>query len=70
MTSCDDCVHFKCYRGSRDRYGIQQEPDVYDCTGNATEDELDRFFTNCEEWEEDSEGCQAFELSARWWGDE
>lgn len=67
MTSCKDCIYFKFYRGTRDRWGIQQEPDDYECAGQSTEEELDRFFSDGEEWSEDAEGCQAFKLNERLW---
>lgn len=62
MTSCQDCRYLKCYRGTCDRYGVPQEPDYYECEGECTEDELDRFFYGCEEWQDDEDGCQGFEL--------
>lgn len=68
MSSCNDCKFFKVYRGSRDRWGIQQEPDDYECTGNPTEAELDKYFCDGHEWSID--GCSSYEPNERWWDDE
>ena len=54
---CDDCLCFKEYRGSRDRWGLQLEPDDYECEGNATELDLDRYFSECLDG---AENCQGF----------
>ena len=60
--NCSDCKFFKKYRGTRDRYGLQQEPDDYDCTSSrATEEDLDKYFCDAEEWNEGQEGCRGFE---------
>lgn len=47
--TCEDCVYLKFYRGHRDRYGIQTDPDDYECTGNATEADLDKYFADAED---------------------
>ena len=51
--TCRDCIRYKIYRGSRDRYGLQLEPDVADCTGRPTDDEYNEFFCNASERAED-----------------
>ena len=58
---CEDCKYFKVYTGTRDRYGLQQEPDDYECVGRATEEDLDRFFSNSESWNNSADGCSGFE---------
>jgi hypothetical protein len=57
--NCHDCRFLKVYRGSRDRYGLQMEPDDYECTSSrATEDNLDRYFCDAEDG---AEKCMGFE---------
>jgi len=58
--TCSDCIHFKLYTGTRDRYGIQQEPDDAECTGNVTENDLERYFCNAESWENKEDACGDF----------
>ena len=55
--TCEDCIYFKEYRGTRDRYGLQLEPDDYECVGNASERELDKYFTDAEDG---AENCTGF----------
>ena len=55
--TCEECRHFVHHRGHRDRYGLQTEPDDYDCTGNATEDDLDKYFCD---GEDGAENCMGF----------
>lgn len=62
---CQDCCHLKCYKGSTDWYGVPQEPDDYECTGNPSEEDLERYFCNDEEWHDDEDECSGFE----WKGD-
>ena len=54
---CDDCMFLKEYRGSRDRWGLQLEPDYYECVGNASEDDIDKYFV---EFEDGAENCKGF----------
>lgn len=57
--TCEGCKWFKVYRGTRDRYGLQQEPDDYDCTSSrATEDDLDKYLCD---GEDGAENCMGFE---------
>ena len=56
MTCCD-CMCFKLTRGSRDWYGLQLEPDDAECVGNASEEELDRYFCDAEDG---AEHCSGF----------
>lgn len=55
--TCEDCIYFKEYRGTRDGYGLQLEPDDYECVGNVTDRDLDRYFTNAED---NAENCTGF----------
>ena len=59
MCDCTECRHLKVYTGSRDRYGVPQEPDDYECDmlEELTEDELERHFCNGES------GCRCFEVN-------
>ena len=55
--TCEDCIYFKLTRGSRDRYGFQQEPDDAECVGNASEEEIDKYFCDAEDG---AEHCTGF----------
>ena len=55
--TCEDCLYFKIYRGSRDRYGLQLDPDDYECVGSASEREMDKYFINAED---NAENCTGF----------
>lgn len=60
--TCEDCKHFIEHKGSRDRYGLQQEPDDYDCrSSRATENDLDKYLCD---GEDGAENCMGFEK--RW----
>lgn len=58
--NCLECKYYKVYRGSRDWYGMQLEPDDSECMGNPTEKDLDKYYTDGEEWEVNEEGCSGF----------
>lgn len=60
--NCWDCINYKVYRGSRDRYGVPQEPDEYECTGEPREEDIDKYFCNAEDGAEE---CAAFEYRRR-----
>lgn len=62
MSNCHECKNLRCYRGGRDRYGVPQEPDEYECKviEELTEEEADRFFSNAESWESPEDGCSGF----------
>ena len=62
--TCEDCKFFRIYRGSRDRYGVPQEPDDAECVGNVTENDLEKFLCNAESWDKEEDGCSCF--SARY----
>lgn len=57
MCDCFECEHLIKYSGSRDRYGVPQEPDDYECARaeDLTEDEIEKHFCNGES------GCRCFE---------
>lgn len=55
--TCSDCLYLKCYRGRRDRYGIQTEPDDYECVGKASKEDRYKYFF---EAEDDAEHCEGF----------
>ena len=59
--TCEDCKFFKRYTGTRDRYGVPQEPDDYECVGNVTENDMERFFCNAESWDNKEDACGGFE---------
>ena len=63
MNSCFECKNLIKYSGSKDRYGVPQEPDDYECKAceNLTEEEFDKFFCEGEEWDEPENGCSGFE---------
>jgi len=61
MKNCSECKFLVCYSGSKDRYGIPQEPDDYECVAEPTEEEIDRFFCNGESWNDNEKGCSWFE---------
>ena len=58
--NCLECEYYKVYRGSRDWYGMQLEPDDSECMGNPTEEELDKYYSDGAEWEVNEEGCSGF----------
>lgn len=55
--TCEDCLYFKLTRGSRNWHGLQLEPDDAECVGNASERELDKYFTDAEDG---AENCTGF----------
>ena len=55
--TCMDCINFKVWKGSRDRWGLQLEPDDCECKAEPTEDEIERYFCNCED---SAENCGGF----------
>lgn len=58
--SCFECQMLVKYSGSKDRYGVPQEPDDYECKGEPTEEEIDKYFCDGQEWSSDEEGCSCF----------
>ena len=62
MTGCEQCKHFRCYTGSRDKYGVPQEPDDYECVGDPDEKDLEKYFSDGVEWKDNEDGCSGFEL--------
>ena len=60
MTGCYDCKFFRCYSGSHDRFGVPQEPDDYECEGEPTEEDIDKYFCDGEEWRDNETGCSGF----------
>lgn len=61
MGRCEDCACFKVYRGTTDRYGVPQEPDECECTSErVTEEELDRFFSDGQKWQDEEDACSGF----------
>lgn len=62
--SCFGCKNLICYSGSKDRYGVPQEPDDYECKKceSLTEEEFDRYFCDGVEWSSDEEGCSGYEM--------
>lgn len=61
MSNCYDCKNLVCYRGSKDRYGVPQEPDDYECVGEPTEEEMEDYFYNGISWDEYEDGCSSYE---------
>lgn len=62
MANCYDCKFFKIYRGSRDRFGVQQEPDDSECISDrATEEDIDKYYSDGVSWSNDEEGCAGYE---------
>ena len=59
MSNCIDCLYYKIYRGSKDRYGVPQEPDDCECLkmDEMTEEEIDKYFCDGED------GCPCFEMN-------
>ena len=59
MSDCSDCLYFKIYKGSRDRYGVPQEPDECECLkmDDMTEEEIDKYFCDGED------GCPCYEMN-------
>ena len=55
--TCEDCIYFKKTRGSRNWHGVQLEPDDYECVGNASEEEIDKYFCDAEDG---AENCKGF----------
>ena len=58
--SCFTCAYLIRHAGSKDKYGVAQEPDDYDCEGTPTEADLDVFFSDGIEWDENDEGCSSY----------
>ena len=58
--NCFDCKHLIVWEGSHDMYGCPLEPDEYECTGEPTEEEIDKYFSNNEDFDEEFP-CSAFE---------
>lgn len=64
MANCYDCKYFKLYTGSKDRYGVPQEPDDAECISErATESDLDTYFTDGVSWDDDESGCAGYEFA-------
>lgn len=59
MSNCNDCLYLKIYRGSKDRYGVPQEPDDFECLkmDEMTEEEIDKYFSDGES------GCPYYEMN-------
>ena len=59
MSDCNDCMYLKIYRGSKDRYGVPQEPDDYECLkmDEMTEEEFDKYYCDGED------GCPCYEMN-------
>ena len=51
--NCFDCKHLIVWEGSHDMYGCPLEPDEYECTGEPTEEEIDKYFSNNEDFDEE-----------------
>ena len=51
MSNCSDCLYLKIYKGSKDRYGVPQEPDDCECLmmDKMSEEEIDRYYCDGEE---------------------
>ena len=58
--SCFNCAHLTRFAGTKSRIGVPQEPDEYNCEGSPSEDELETFFTEGVEWDENSDGCSSY----------
>lgn len=56
MTCCN-CIYFKLTRGSHDIHGLQLEPDDAECVGNASEEDIDKYFCDAEDG---AEHCSGF----------
>ena len=59
MSNCSDCLYLKTYRGSKDRYGVPQEPDDFECLKmeEMTEKEIDKYYCDGES------GCPYYEMN-------
>ena len=59
MSNCNDCLYLKIYRGSKDRYGVPQEPDECECLkmDDMSEEEFDKYFCDGED------GCPYYEMN-------
>lgn len=59
MSDCNDCMYLKIYRGSKDRYGVPQEPDDFECLkmDEMTEEEIDKYYCDGES------GCPCYEMN-------
>ena len=57
--TCEDCIYLKITRGSRNKYGIQLEPDDTECVGNCTEEEIDKYYSDAEEHAEECSGFRS-----------
>ena len=55
---CTSCGNLRVYRGTCDRYGVPLEPDDYECAcEDVTEDEIDKYFSNGDKWDDRIEGA-------------
>lgn len=64
MADCTECKYYRVYRGTTDRFGVPQEPDDAECTSDrATEEDLDKYFSDGISWHDDAEGCAGFEFA-------
>jgi len=61
---CQDCENLICYHGSRDRFGVPQEPDDYECKAceDITVEEFDKYFCDGKEWSGNRKGCSGFKM--------
>lgn len=59
MSNCNDCLYLKIYRGSKDRYGVPQEPDDYECLmmDKMSEEEFDKYYCD------GKDGCPYYEMN-------
>ena len=59
MSDCNDCMYLKIYRGSKDRYGVPQEPDDCECLkmDDMSEEEFDKYYCDGES------GCPCYEMN-------
>ena len=59
MSDCSDCLYFKIYKGSKDRYGVPQEPDEceYLKMDDMSEEEFDKYYCDGES------GCPCYEMN-------
>ena len=58
--SCFTCAYLIRHAGSKDSFGVPQEPDDFDCEGTPTESDMDIFFSEGVEWDENDEGCSSY----------
>lgn len=64
MTNCTECKYYRVYRGTRDRYGVPQEPDDAECVcENVTDHDIETYFCNGKSWDntEEGAGCTGYE---------